>query len=251
MKLPLRKADLALLLSLAVLGLLALYLSANPEAGRALSLGQWRVWTEGVRNEALGTALLITVGITILGNLSPFPSPYILAVFFLSLRPEDPAAQPLSPLFPAFVAAVASIGAAIGESVGYFIGVVIRKAAADSKKVQELQAAAKVRPRLMYLLIYIAAVTPLPDKVVMIPAGIAGFKFRWAILSTWLGKLSLLNIVAYGAYFLGKDALKIFGPEESWVSGVSTIFAILLIIYFLFRVDWGRFAARLRRKPSA
>lgn len=242
MTLRLRKIDLAFLLGVGLLGLLSLYLWANPEVGRVLSLGQWRDWTQYLKDEALLTALLITMGITTLGNLSPFPSPYILAVFFLS----EPPAPFGGAAFPAFVAAVASIGAFVGESVGYLIGVGIRKVAKDSKKVQELQEAAKVRPRLMYLLIFIMALTPLPDKVVMIPAGIAGFRFRYAVLSMWLGKLLLLLGVAYGAFYLGRELLSVFGPEESWVSGVGTIFAILLILYLLFRVDWGRIAERLR-----
>lgn len=247
MKLLLRKIDLVFLLSLVVLGLLSLYLSANPEAGRALSLGQWEGWTNSVKDQSLGAALLITVGITILGNLSPIPSPYILAVFFLARTSTNP-------LFPAFVAAVASIGAFLGESVGYFIGVGIRKVAADSKKVQELQSAAKVRPRLMYLLVYLAAVTPLPDKVVMIPAGIAGFRFRYVVLSMWLGKMTLLQTIAYAAYSPFGDkvlqALSLGQDPHAWTSGVGTIFAVILIIYLILRVDWGRFAARLRRKPA-
>ncbi|MEM3086526.1 MAG: hypothetical protein QXO51_01230 [Halobacteria archaeon] len=243
MKLPIRKIDLAFLLSLAGVGLLALYLFGNPEAGRALSLGQWRDWTQHLKSEALGTALLVTVGITLLGNISPFPSPYILAVFFLSEPPAEP-------WFPAFVAAVASIGAFFGESVGYLIGAGIRRVAAGSKKVQELQSAARVRPRLMYFLIFIMAVTPLPDKVVMIPAGIAGFRFRYAVTAMWLGKLTLLLAVAYGAFYYGRSLLRVFGPEESWVSGVATIIAILAILYLLFRLDWGRIAARLGRKSA-
>lgn len=247
MKLPLRKLDLAFLIAVAVLGLVSLYLWYNPEAGRVLSLGQWRAWTEAVRTESLGTALAITVFITLLGNISPFPSPYILAVFFLSENAPNPA-------FPAFVATVASIGAFLGESVGYLIGAGIRKVAADSPKVQELQKAAQVRPRLMYFLIYFMAVTPLPDKVIMIPAGIAGFRFRYAVTSMWLGKLTLLMGVAYAAYSPFGDrllqALALGQEQESWTSGVGTIFAVILIIYLLLRIDWGRFAARLRRKPA-
>lgn len=247
MNLPLRKLDLAFLLSLALLGLLSLYLWQNPDTGRALSLGQWRTWTESVRTESPGTALAITVFITLLGNISPFPSPYILAVFFLSEKAPNPA-------FPAFVAAVASIGAFLGESVGYLIGAGIRRAARDSPKVQELQKAATVRPRLMYLLIYFMAVTPLPDKVIMVPAGIAGFRFRYAVTSMWLGKLTLLTGVAYAAYSpFGErllQALSLGQEQESWTSGVGTIFAVILIIYLLLRVNWGRFAARLRRKPA-
>ncbi|MBI4362338.1 MAG: hypothetical protein HY558_04110 [Euryarchaeota archaeon] len=230
-----KKIDLILLVSLLLVALLSAYLWANPEAGRLLSLGQWREWTESARDQSLPVALLITVGITMLGNLSPFPSPYILAVFFLSENAP-------SPLFPAFVAAVASIGALLGESVGYLIGVGIRRLATDSEKARQLQGMVNARPRLAYFLIFFMAITPLPDKVVMIPAGMAGFRFRYAILSMYLGKFLLLQGIAYGAYLYGRDLLRLLGPEESWHSGVATILLVILLIYGLLRVDLSRLA---------
>lgn len=237
-ELKLSKLDIFFIGSIVIFGILSVIFVIYPEAGKIVALNTWEDWVKSV---PFNLALLITLLITTIGNLSPFPSPYVLAVFFLS------SIYPSNPLIPILVAFVASLGAIIGESVGYLIGTVIKTAAKtrNIKKVDELNAIIKTRPKFIYFLVYFMALTPLPDHVVMIPLGISGFNFKMSIFSCWLGKLSMLLIVAYSGFFGLQWIEQLLGGGESWVSGLATIFIIILVIYLIFKIDLSKFVKKV------
>ena len=242
-KLKLSKLDIFFVISTLILLLISVFFVFRPEAGSVVALKTWEGWVKSV---PFNNALLITILITIIGNLSPFPSPYVLAVFFLSSIDSS------NPWLPALIAFIASSGALIGEAIAYLIGAGIKKVAKNKniKKVDELNAVIKTRPRFIYFLIYFMALTPLPDKVIMIPIGISGFSFKKAIFSCWLGKLSMLLIISYAGFFGLQWLEDLIGGGECWVSGMVTLFVIIFAIYLIFKVDLSRFAKKIESKAE-
>lgn len=242
-KLKLSKLDVFFIVSTIILLLISLFFVAHPETGSIVALKTWENWVKSV---PFNSALLITVLITIIGNLSPFPSPYVLAVFFLSSTDKS------NLYLPALIALISSFGALIGEAIAYLIGAGIKNVAKGKniKKVDELNAVVKTRPGFVYFLIYFMALTPLPDKVVMIPVGISGLSFKKSLFSCWLGKFSMLLIIGYAGFFGLQWIEELIGGGENWVSGMVTIFIIILAIYLIFKVDLSRFAKKIESKAQ-
>jgi len=173
--------------------------------------------------------------ISLVGAMSIFfPIPYTVVIFTLG------GASSLDPLL---IASAAGLGAAMGEFTGYLLGFGGRKAIGERYK-RKMDFLVKLFNRFGPIVIFLFALTPLPDDLLFIPLGVMRYSIIRAFIPALIGKFSMNLIVAYSGRFSVQIINDIFGVENTWISAlIGMILAIVLLVVVLivmFRVDWER-----------
>ena len=167
--------------------------------------------------------------VSFVGSVIPFlPAPY-LAVVLVLVQFSD----------PALLATASALGATLGKLSSYAIGRAAKKGLSRGRYGRKLTVLGQVISKYMFAAIFLAALTPLPDDVIFIPAGMVGYSLPKTFMAVFLGKEILTLVIAYGikgaSYFLG------LGVEEAlWFSiGSAAVFVILIALFFALNVeDW-------------
>lgn len=188
----------------------------------------------------LGSGLLITFWVCIIGNLLPVPTPYIFVVCFSS--------QPfieLNIFVPLLVGFVASLGCLIGEMGGYLVG----RGASEIISIQRKENLKKYQqylvdhPKIAPLLIYIFGLTPLNDDMVTVPLGLIKYDIKKTIFWIWFGKLGLMLIFAYNLIGICR-----FLGGESWIFSLITLYFIIFTVYLMLRVNISELITRVKKR---
>jgi membrane protein YqaA with SNARE-associated domain len=183
--------------------------------------------------------------ISFLGATSVFiPIPYTVVIFTLG------ALQTFDPLW---IAVAAGTGAAIGEFSGYLIGFGGRKVIGEKYK-KKMDFLTKLFKKFGPIVIFVFALTPLPDDLLFIPLGIMRYSLLQAFIPALLGKFVSNLIIAYSGRF-SVDIIKyIFGVEGEGMSALIGIILalVLMIIVFviMFKVDWEKRFAKYVDTPE-
>lgn len=173
--------------------------------------------------------------ISLLGAMSIFfPIPYTVVIFTLG------GASSLDPLL---IASAAGLGAAIGEFSGYLLGIGGRKAISQRYK-RKMDFLVKLFNRFGPIVIFIFALTPLPDDLLFIPLGVMRYSVIRAFIPALIGKFSMNLIVAYSGRFSVQIINDIFGVENTWVSALigmvlATVLTVVVLV-IMFKVDWEK-----------
>jgi len=179
--------------------------------------------------------------ISLVGALSIFlPIPYTVVIFTLGgLK-----AGGTWVFEPLWIAVSAGIGSAIGEFSGYLIGVGGGKAISKRYK-KRMDLLTRIFDKYGLIVIFLFALTPLPDDLLFIPLGVMRYNLVRAFVPALIGKFCMNLIVAYSGRFSIQIIRDIFGVESDWISAlIGMVLAIvLLIIVFvvMFKTDWERF----------
>lgn len=176
--------------------------------------------------------------ISMLGALSIFiPIPYTVVIFTLGgLQTFD----------PLWIAVAAGAGAAVGEFSGYLIGYGGRRVI-GKKYQKKMDFLTKLFKKFGPIVIFVFALTPLPDDLLFIPLGIMHYGLLRAFIPALLGKFASNLIIAYSGRLALTFISDIFGVEGEGMSALigMIVALVLMIIVFviMFKVDWeNRFA---------
>lgn len=132
--------------------------------------------------------------------LFPFPIPSSIFVFG--------AGAVFNPLW---VGIFAGVGAAIGEFIGYLLGIGSREFFKNKWKKQ-IDSVEKLFEKYGgFLIIFIFAATPLPDDIVGIASGILKYPIKKYFLAALLGKIVLNIFLAYAGFYGLKEILNYLG----------------------------------------
>jgi len=178
--------------------------------------------------------------ISMLGAMSIFvPIPYTVVIFILGgLRSGGGWA-----FDPLWIAVASGIGAAIGEFSGYLIGFGGRKVISEKYK-KKMDFLMKLFKKFGPIVIFIFAVTPLPDDLLFIPLGVMRYSVLQAFIPALLGKFVSNLIIAYSGRLSLQIIKDIFGVEGEGMSALIGIILalVLLVIVFIimFKVDWEK-----------
>ncbi|MHA1105157.1 MAG: VTT domain-containing protein [Promethearchaeota archaeon] len=220
----LKLIDLIFLILIVIVSLISIDLILN-EAHR--------VFIENISKyppfQDLTTGLLITFLICFIGNILPVPTPYTFVVCF--------SAAPFLSLnigIPLLVAFVASLGCLIGELGGYLVGRGVSQIISEEQKIKlsPYQQILLEHPKLAPFLIFLAALTPINDDFITVPLGLLKYSFKKTVFWCWLGKFGLMLVFGYNLLNLCS-----FLGGESWILSIVTLYAIILLIYVLLKVD--------------
>ena len=174
----------------------------------------------------------------------------IAALFFFSKSIS------LGPLFwweVILFSIAAGFGAGTGQIMDYAIGRGAAVVLKDNKSVKNLQYLAKLmteRPALTPFLVFLFALTPLPDQPLVIPLGMVKYPLKRMYLPCCLGK----GLLAF-SIVLGSIMFNIGAPDMPEV-GTMIIEAILLVaiisaIILILMIDWEGIFTRRVEKAAA
>ena len=165
--------------------------------------------------------------ISVLGSLIPFlPVPYLIPIVLMSKT-----------LDPLLLGILAGIGGAIGKLTSYGLGRFGRRLLKEERR-RKMTILGRAIGKYGALAVFLFALTPLPDDIIYIPIGLAGFDLIKFMFANALGKIILSWIVAYGGrlYF---DLAGIFlGQGGGLTATFIALMAMIIITIFLLRIDW-------------
>ncbi|MFW6110703.1 MAG: YqaA family protein [Thermoproteota archaeon] len=172
--------------------------------------------------------------ISLIGALSIFfPISYTVVIFALGNTFE-----------PLWIAVAAGLGSAVGEFSGYLLGLGGRQVI-NEKYEHKMEFLVKVFNRFGSVVIFLFALTPLPDDLLFIPLGVMRYDVKKAFIPAIIGKFFMNLIVAYSGRFTIKIIEDIFGIEGTGISAVIGLVVglVLLGVVFIgmFKVDWEKY----------
>ncbi|MBD3172994.1 hypothetical protein GF326_11035 [Candidatus Bathyarchaeota archaeon] len=131
------------------------------------------------------------------------------------------------------------IGSTIGEFSAYMIGRGGRRVI-DERYGDKLETAKRLIQNYGMTIIFVFAVLPLPDDLILIPLGILRYNLKKAMLAMFLGKTLMCITVAYAGRFSFTIVKDIF-VSSGWIGGFISTILLMIIIYALLKVDWTKF----------
>jgi membrane protein YqaA with SNARE-associated domain len=159
-----------------------------------------------------------------------------------------------STLEPLWIAVAAGLGAVVGEFSGYLIGMSGRRIISDKYK-RKMDILTKLFKRYGSIIIFLFALTPLPDDLLFIPLGVMRFGIVRTFLPALLGKFLSNLLIAYAGQFSIQIIRDIFGVESEGIALLimTIIAAVLLAIVFviMFKVDWEKRAEKFLNERNS
>jgi uncharacterized membrane protein YdjX (TVP38/TMEM64 family) len=175
-------------------------------------------------------------------NLIPFAGPSNL--FIASTAAVGIINADITTLF--LIGLIIAIAAALAKGIHYAVTFFVSKHLSQERQARLDAEAAKVR-RWAFLLLFLAAASPIPDEPIVIPLGLMKYSIPKFFTAYFLGKLT---ITVAGA-FLGNIVAGFFSV---WLSPTAmVIISIVLtvaITIILLKVDFGKLAQKIFKKKQ-
>jgi membrane protein YqaA with SNARE-associated domain len=214
--------------------------------------------------------LLISLGICFLGSASiGFPIPFPLVLFSFSdliYHKYSTIGLNLTQILQSGsfwieilgIAIIGGLGSALGESTGYALGYSTKKIAHErkSKTLSNVDGFGKLileNKKRAPLIIFLFALTPLPDDLLFLPLGMIKYPFWKCIIPGWLGKNFTTLIYCCWPIFI-ELGVSSQGIESNNISSI-VIEAILLLItisvmFFIMTFDWKKYLEKRKQKKQ-
>jgi len=181
--------------------------------------------TDLVTNYGYAGAFLISI----FGNFTIFfPVPFTITIYAFGAT-----------LNPLLLGLVCGIGSTVGEFSAYLVGVGGRKVI-EGRYEERLESAKRLIQRYGATIIFLFALLPLPDDIILIPLGVLRYDLKKALGAMFLGKTIMLTFVAYAgrySYTFVKDIFESGGV----FGGVASVALLVVILVAMMKIDWTRF----------
>jgi membrane protein YqaA with SNARE-associated domain len=145
---------------------------------------------------------------------------------------------------PLLIAAVATIGAGIGEFAGYLVGVKGKKAPTGKYK-KNADFVVSALEKFGSFGIFAFALTPLPDDLMFIPLGIARYNPIKAFVPALTGKFLLSLLIIFGSRYSIGIITSAFGVESSLASFLISAALGIGITSAMFMMDLTKYLGKL------
>jgi membrane protein YqaA with SNARE-associated domain/membrane protease YdiL (CAAX protease family) len=160
-----------------------------------------------------------------------FPIPYTVVLLAIS------ATRQFNPLL---LAVSAGLGSAVGEMVGYGLGYMGR-GFVGKKRENRLNAMMRLFNRFGAAAVFVFALTPLPDDLLLIPLGLLRYKFWKVFVPCVAGKFLMFLTIAYLGGAVGQ------WYTENPIFAVLAFVLLVLVAVAMFRIDWEKFESTLMK----
>jgi len=165
-----------------------------------------------------------------LGALSIIvPIPYTVIIFTLGMKGWN----------PLLLAVSGGLGSALGELSGYALGYYGGKIISEERR-RKMEFFVKMFGRYGPVLVFIFALTPLPDDLLFIPLGLLRYKLLNMFIPCLLGKALMCYILAAFGNIAKDFLLPLIGEENMMTTTVITAILLTIIFVILLKVDWEK-----------
>lgn len=172
--------------------------------------------------------------ISLIGAMSIIiPIPYTFVILTLGMKGLD----------PLLLTVAGGLGSGIGEFSGYVLGYYGRAMVSEERQRKMDYIIRILENRYGPLVIFLFALTPLPDDLLFIPLGVLRYKFVKAFIPCFLGKLLMCAILAYGGQLYYDVLVTVFGGgtfEIELLTSVITAIIMVFIFVAMFKIDWEK-----------
>jgi membrane protein DedA with SNARE-associated domain len=175
--------------------------------------------------------------ISFVGSIIVFvPIPYFPILIAAALNKE---------LDPNLISLASALGAILAKSIIFYASYYGRNALSKKTK-RRIYPLQKLVAKYGSFGAFVAALTPIPDDLVYIPLGLVKYPPWKFVISTFLGKFILNEIIVWGAVYLGRPFIEkvISNNIDSLmfiIVTASSIAILVLLIYLSLRIDWEKF----------
>ena len=167
--------------------------------------------------------------ISIFGNFTVFfPVPFVVTIYAFGAT-----------LNPLLLGLACGIGSTIGEFSAYLIGRGGRRVI-DERYGKRLETAKLLVQKYGMTIIFVFAVLPLPDDLILIPLGMLRYSLKRAMVAMFLGKFIMCTAVAYAGRYSYTIIRDVFA-SSGWLGGLASTALLIVVIYVMLKVDWARF----------
>jgi membrane protein YqaA with SNARE-associated domain len=167
--------------------------------------------------------------ISLFGNFTVlFPVPFVITIYAFGAT-----------LNPLILGLVCGLGSTVGEFSAYLIGRGGRRVL-DDRYGKQLAMAKILLQKYGMTIIFILALLPLPDDLILIPLGMFRYNLKKAMAAMFLGKLIMCISVAYAgkySYTLIKDIFS----SSGWLGAFASTVLLFIVIFAMLKIDWTRF----------
>jgi membrane protein DedA with SNARE-associated domain len=186
---------------------------------------------------------LLVFALSLGSNLIPFagPSNMLIPTWFPNIIVGADASTLI------FVGILVALGAALAKGAHYMITFFVSGKLSQKRRERLDKDAEKVK-KWAFLLLYVAAATPIPDEPIVIPLGLMKYNPAKFFLSYFLGKLT---IAVAGAFLGGYIETSFAGLISTELMIVISIVLTVVITIILLKVDFNVLAKKyLHKKPK-
>ncbi len=170
----------------------------------------------------------------LIGNSIPYATiPYL--VFFVSYG-----AVVKDPLMLVAMSLSGGIGAALGKLVVYYIGRGVNRALSANTR-RNLTLFAQSFSKSLFIVVFLFAALPLPDDVIYLPLGVAGYSVLKFFVAVALGKI----VITFMALVLG---VGISSMVESQYTMILALVAGIALSVIIARINWERVVEEYRTR---
>ena len=176
--------------------------------------------------------------ISVFGNFTIFfPVPFVITIYTFGAT-----------LNPFLLGLACGIGSTIGEFSAYLIGRGGRRVI-DDKYGKQLETAKLLVQKYGMAIIFLFAVLPLPDDLILIPLGMLRYNLKKAMAAMFFGKFLMCTAVAYAGRYSYSTIKDIFA-SSGWFGGFASTGLLIIVIYVMLKVDWIKFIDQEIEKGS-
>jgi membrane protein YqaA with SNARE-associated domain len=167
--------------------------------------------------------------ISTFGNFTVFfPVPFVITIYAFGAT-----------LDPLLLGLVCGLGSTLGEFSAYLIGRGGRQVL-DERYGKQLETAKKLVQKYGVTVIFLFALLPLPDDLILIPLGMLRFDLKKAMGAMFAGKFLMCTAVAYAGRYSYSFIKDIFA-SSGWLGGVLSTVLLVVVIIAMLKIDWSKF----------
>jgi len=167
--------------------------------------------------------------ISIFGNFTIFfPVPFTITIYVFGAT-----------LNPLLLGLVCGVGSTIGEFSAYLIGLGGRRVL-DERYGDRLESAKLLVQRYGMAAIFLFALLPLPDDLILVPMGMLRYDLVKAMAAMFVGKTLMCTIVAYAGLFSYDFVMELFSAGGI-IGGIASVALLVIVIVAMIKIDWTRF----------
>lgn len=151
---------------------------------------------------------------------------------------------------PHMIALSSALGAVLAKII-IFIASYYGRNILSNKTKTNMQPLQKLLSKYGAIGAFLAALTPIPDDLIYIPLGLAKYSAKKFAIATFLGKFIFGEVIVWGTVFLGRpimeEVLSVSDASNQLstiVVAVLTVALLILVLFFTFKVDWGKIIGR-------